>query len=115
MPQSTAGQKRKPSPNNRESFDNREVIDDQFLDRTFAPIKKADYPGAPKALFDNPKAFLWDSKILKPQSTFAAHHNGWFRCTILVRVAGMEPVVAVGEAQNKVRLEKCFQFPFSGS
>jgi hypothetical protein len=84
-------------------INHREVIDEQFLERTFGTIKREDYPNAPKTLFENPKAFLWDNKFVQPDATFLAHHGGWFRCTVIVRISGTDPVQAVGEAQSKVR------------
>lgn len=101
MPPSSAGQKRKPSPSM--ALDHRDAIDDKFLDETFGILKREDLPKAPRTIWEAPKNFLWESKYIQPSSTFLAQHGGWFRCTIICRFAGRDPITAVGEAQTKVR------------
>lgn len=71
--------------------------------RKFPKFNPAEYPKAPPTLTYNPKGFLWDLPGVTATSTFAAHRNGWFRCTIIITLNGVEQVCAVGEANGKVR------------
>jgi len=80
-----------------------EFIDEAYLARNFQPLKKEDYPGAPNALFSNPKNFLWDSASVAARSS-CVFRGGIYQATISVTLPDDSRVEALGEAQNKVLL-----------
>jgi len=80
-----------------------ELIDEAYLARNFQPLKKEDYPDAPKALFSDPKSFLWDGVTSRAWSSCVVR-GGIYQCTVAVRMPDDTRVEALGEAQNKVRL-----------
>jgi hypothetical protein len=90
-------------------WDAGELIDEAYLDRHYPKLKKEDFPNAPQALFNNPKAFLWDNKVSMPKSGFASMRgNGIYTCTVFLKAPDGSRVEAIGEATNKV----CFALNF---
>ncbi|KAI5852980.1 P-loop containing nucleoside triphosphate hydrolase protein [Morchella snyderi] len=84
----------------------RELVDEAYLEKNFEALKEDDYKKAPKALFNNPKAFLWDFKTLSPKSAFLAHKGGLYRCTVIVTLPNGQKIEAVGDHSHKKNSEK---------
>jgi ATP-dependent RNA helicase DHX36 len=80
-----------------------ELIDEAYLDSHYPKLKKEDFPNAPQALFNNPKAFLWDNKGTMPKSSFASTRgNGVITCTVFLKAPDGSRIEAVGESTTKV-------------
>ncbi|KAA8909103.1 P-loop containing nucleoside triphosphate hydrolase protein [Sphaerosporella brunnea] len=84
-----------------------ELIDEAYLERNYPKLQKEEFPNAPPALWNNPKAFLWDNKISYPKSVWATMRgNGVYTCTVFLRTPDNQRVEAVGEAKNKKIAER---------
>lgn len=82
----------------------RELVDEAYLEKNFEALKEDDYKKAPKALFNNPKAFLWDFKTLSAKSAFLTQKGGLYRCTVIVTLPNGQKIEAVGDHSHKVCL-----------
>lgn len=81
----------------------RELIDEDYLKRNFKPLDKEEYKKAPKSLFTNAKAFLWDFKGISTKSLYSSPTHSVSRCIVVVTLPNKQRVEAVGDASNKVR------------
>lgn len=101
-PQRGVQKQRERSPTASKLNTNRELIDDNYLQRNFQPLDKEEYKMAPRTLFTNPKGFLWDFKGMSAKSSFLSARGGTFRCTIILTLPNRQKIEAIGESENKV-------------
>lgn len=80
-----------------------EFINANYLSEKFPPIDPNEYQNAPSTLFENPKAFLWDSQAVLAKSSFITKRGGKFRCNLVLSFRDGRPKVdAVGDSMDKV-------------
>lgn len=80
-----------------------DYISAEYLSENFPPIDRELYKAAHKNLWENPKAFLWDSKGIHAKSSFISQRGGKYRCNVVLGFQNSrEKLDATGDGVDKV-------------
>ena len=82
-----------------------EFFDAQHIDSIYPELSRDEYRQAPKSLFENPKAFLWDNRGVNVRSVFAVQRGGGYRCNLVLNFPEIQAgkMEVLGDGITKVR------------
>lgn len=80
-----------------------EFFDADYIYEHYSPIDREMYQSASNTLWENPKAFLWDSPVINAKSSFIVARGGKYRCNLVLSFSGgRQKMDVIGDGMNKV-------------
>jgi len=85
-----------------------EFFDADYICEHYQPIDREMYKSAPNSLWEDPRAFLWDSKGINARSSFIVARGGKYRCNLVLSFPdGRQKMDAIGDGMDKVNHAVC--------